>query len=80
MKQNIFPIVAIVATIIIGGIYINHLRSQVKYVDMPCPSCGSSEVLDFGLTDEGDQRAHCFDCKQEFTISEVTIYDDAICR
>ena len=80
MKQNIFPIVAIVATIIIGFLYVSHIRSQVKYVDMPCPSCGSSEVLDFGLTDEGDQRAHCFDCKQEFTISEVTIYDDPICR
>ena len=80
MKQNIFPIVAIVATIIIGFLYVSHIRSQVKCVDMPCPSCGSSEVLDFGLTDEGDQRAHCFDCEQEFTISQVTIYDDAICR
>ena len=80
MKQNIFPIVVIVATIIIGFLYVSHIRSQVKYVDMPCPSCGSSEVLDFGLTDEGDQRAHCFDCKQEFTISQVAIYDDPICR
>lgn len=80
MKQNIFPIVAIVATIIIGFLYVSHIRSQVKYIDMTCPSCGSSEVLDFGLTDEGDQRAHCFDCKQEFTISQVIIYDDSICR
>jgi len=80
MKQNIFPIVALATAIIIGFLYVSHIRSQVKYVDMPCPSCGSSEVLDFGLTDEGDQRAHCFDCKQEFTISEVTIYDDPICR
>ena len=80
MIKNIFPIVAIVATIIIGYCIVSHIRSQVAYVSIPCPSCGSEEVLDFGLTDEGDQRAHCFDCKHEFTISQVTIYDDAICR
>ncbi len=66
MKQ--FPIVAILAAIIIGSLYVSHIRSQVKYVEMPCPSCGSSEVLDFGLTDEGDQRAYCFDCATDFTI------------
>ncbi|MBQ7472623.1 MAG: hypothetical protein IJS97_09445 [Prevotella sp.] len=80
MKKNILPIVAIAATIIIGGIYIGHLRSQVKYAGFPCPVCGSSEVLDFGTNDQGDQRAQCFDCKTDFTISEVTVYDDAICR
>lgn len=80
MKRNILPIVALAAAIILGGLYVGHLRSQVKYVGIPCPSCGSEEVLDFGLDEYGDRRAHCFDCKQEFTISEVTDYDDAICR
>ena len=68
MKQNIFPIVTLVLAIVLGGIIINHQRSKVKYVDTTCPSCGSHEVLDFGLTDEGNQRAHCFGCRVEFTI------------
>ena len=68
MKKNILHITILLLAIILGGILINHERSQVRYVNTDCPYCGSSEVLDFGLTDGGDQRAHCFDCKQEYNI------------
>lgn len=66
MKKNIIIYIALIVAIIVGLLYIGHLRSQVRYVDTSCPICGSSEVLDFGTGDDGNQRAHCFDCSTEF--------------
>lgn len=68
MNKRFLAIGAMAITLLICASYVGHLRSQVKYVDVPCPTCGSCEVLDFGLDDEGNQRAHCYDCKQNFTI------------
>lgn len=68
MKKNIIIYIALVAAIIIGLLYIGHLRSQVGYVDEDCPFCGSCEVLDFGTDNDGNQRAYCFDCSTEFAI------------
>ena len=67
MKRNILPITLILLAIILGGIVINHQRSQVSYIDTDCPYCSSSEVLDFGLNDNGEQQAYCYSCKQEYT-------------
>lgn len=80
MNKRLIAICAMAATIIVCTLYVGHRRSQVKYVDVPCPTCGSCEVLDFGHNDQGEQRAHCYDCKQDFTISETTLHDATVCR
>jgi len=67
MKQNILPITLLLLILIAGCIVINHQRSQVRYVETDCPYCGSNEVGDFGLNDNGEQRAHCFRCSSNYT-------------
>lgn len=64
-------ITLLVAIIVLGTIWIKHLRQQVDYVDMDCPVCGSSKVLDFGTNEHGN-RCHCYDCKTEFYITPIT--------
>lgn len=80
MKKNILlPLSLLLIVIIIGARIINYQRSHVSYVDIDCPFCGSSEVLDLGTSADGDQHARCFSCKADFTFTQVT-YDDPICR
>lgn len=67
MKQNILPITLLLLSLILGCIVINRQRSQVRYVETDCPYCGASEVADFGLNDNGEQRAHCFRCSSNYT-------------
>lgn len=64
MKQ----IVALLAAIVLGGVWIQHQKAQVDYVDDPCPVCGSNEVLDLGTDEDGRQHARCFDCKADYYI------------
>lgn len=59
--------IAIIAAL--GLIWIGSKRVCIAYADMPCPTCGSVEVLDFGHTERG-QLCHCFDCGQEFFIED----------
>jgi transposase-like protein len=65
MKKQL---ILLAVMIILGMVYVNSLKSEISYVDMPCPNCGSTEVLDFGHNDEGDQKCHCSDCGLEFSI------------
>ena len=46
--------------------YLEELRAKVNYVDAPCPMCGSNKVLDYGKDIDGNQLAHCYDCRKEF--------------
>lgn len=66
MKEKTLIVISVV--VIIAGInWVNHLKAQVAYADYSCPICGSREVLDFGMTEQG-QHAQCFDCKAEFYV------------
>ena len=69
MKQ----VIALIAVIVLGGIWIKSEKAKVAYADTDCPVCGSSEVLDFGETEHG-QKCHCYDCRAEFYITKV--YED----
>jgi len=66
MKQ----ILLLAIVIVLGTIWINNIKSHVKYVDMECPVCYGVEVLDFGFNDNGEQRCHCADCGTDFTFTE----------
>lgn len=70
MKQ----IIALLTAIIIGGIWVKSLKDKVAYADTDCPTCGSSEVLDFGQTEQG-QHCHCYDCGQEFYLTPASDYE-----
>lgn len=71
MKKEITLLVAI---IVLGTIWISHLKAQIDYADMECPVCRSSEVLDFGESEHGD-RCYCYDCETEFYITPITDYE-----
>lgn len=43
-------------------------KAKVKYVDTYCPTCESTEILDYGQDCNGDQKCYCWDCGQNFTI------------
>lgn len=66
MKQ----IIILVVMIILGTLWVNNIKSRVKYVDTECPVCYGCEILDFGYNDIGEQKCHCADCGIEFTIYE----------
>ena len=61
-------IILLIAVVILGVVIINKQKSEVKYVDFDCPYCESTEVLDFGTDEEGNQNCHCADCNKEFSI------------
>lgn len=67
MKKNIIPIACIAAVIIACLVFLLEERSNVKYVDMSCPACGSSEVLDYGVDHQGYQHGHCYRCSAEIS-------------
>jgi predicted RNA-binding Zn-ribbon protein involved in translation (DUF1610 family) len=79
MKEIIIPAALMFLTVISCIIYVASRAAKVDYVDVQCPACGSCEVLDFG-TKDGRQKAHCYDCKQEFYISEVQLHAQLLCK
>lgn len=70
IKSDMSRLVLLAILIVFSIIWCNRLKSQVAYVDIDCPMCGSDEVLDFGTDMNGWQKCHCADCKTEFTIEE----------
>lgn len=66
MKGRNLAILIIAA---VGLIWISSKRAAIDYADIPCPTCGSVEVLDFGHTERG-QHCHCADCGREFYIED----------
>lgn len=70
MKQ----LIALAAVIILGGLWIKSEKAKVAYADTDCPVCGSSEVLDFGTSENG-QKCHCYDCGREFYILDEASYE-----
>lgn len=65
MKKEIIILALLIAAIIAGCMYLEELPN-VNYVDTPCPMCGSRQVLDYGKDIDGNQLAHCYDCRKEF--------------
>lgn len=58
-----------VVILTVGTIIVNNLKSEVNYINEPCPACGSSEVLDFGYDNmNGQEHAHCVTCDRDFYI------------
>ena len=55
----------IILVVIVVAVHINHLRSNIDYVDFECPQCGSCEVLDLGEDIDGMTAAKCADCGVE---------------
>ena len=47
-KRDYIKLGFIILVVIASAIHINHLRSNIDYVDFDCPRCGSCEVLDLG--------------------------------
>lgn len=68
-KSLKIQITLLVVILTVGTIMINHFKSQVNYLDEPCPACGSSEVLDFGYDNMNCQEhGHCVTCNRDFYI------------
>ena len=64
-KRDYIKLGFIILVIITSVIHINHLRSNIDYVDFDCPKCGSNEVLDLGEDIDGMTKAKCADCGVE---------------
>ena len=64
-KRDYIKLGFIILVIIASAIHINHLRSNIGYVDFDCPKCGSNEVLDLGEDIDGMTKAKCADCGVE---------------
>ena len=64
-KRDYIKLGFIILVIIASEIHINHLRSNIDYVDFDCPRCGSWEVLDLGEDIDGMTKAKCADCGVE---------------
>ena len=64
-KRDCIKLGFIILVIIASAIHINHLRSNIGYVDFDCPKCGSCEVLDLGEDIDGMTKAKCADCGVE---------------
>lgn len=60
-------LVILICLVVVGYIIVNEQRSNIRYIDEPCPRCGSCEVLDFGWDERMDgQHGHCPDCDYNF--------------
>lgn len=68
MKGKILLSVAAAALCAALG-WVKNIKAQVAYADFNCPTCGSSEVLDYGETRHG-MHYQCYDCKMEFYTQE----------
>ena len=64
-KRDYIKLGFIILVIIASAIHINHLRSNIDYVDFDCPRCGYYEVLDLGEDIDGMTKAKCADCGVE---------------
>ena len=64
-KRDYIKLGFIILVIIASAIHINHLRSNIDYVDFDCPWCGSCEVLDLGEDIDGMTKVKCADCGVE---------------
>lgn len=65
-KRDYIKLGFIILVIIASVIHINHLRSNINYVDFDCPRCGSCEVLDLGEDIVyGMTKVKCADCGVE---------------
>ena len=64
-KRDYIKLGFIILVIIASAIHINHLRSNIDYVDFDCPRSGSCEVLDLGEDIDGMTKAKCADCGVE---------------
>ena len=64
-KRDYIKLGFIILVIIVSVFHINHLRSNIDYVDFDCPRCGSCEVLDLGKDIDGMTKAKCADCEVE---------------
>ena len=64
-KRDYIKLGFIILVIIASAIHINHLRSNIGYVDFDCPRCGSCEVLDLDEDIDGMTKAKCADCGVE---------------
>ncbi len=73
MKEKIWLSVAVVILCVALG-WVKNLKAQVAYADFNCPTCGSSEVLDYGDTQQG-AHYQCYDCKTEFYAQEGNNYE-----
>ena len=64
-KSDYLKLGFIILAVIMAADYVNHLRSNIDYVDFDCPECGSSEVLDLGEAIDGMTKAKCAGCGVE---------------
>ena len=64
-KRDCIKLGFIILVVIASAIHINHLRSNIDYVDFDCPRCGSCEVLNLGEDIDGMTKAKCTDCGVE---------------
>ena len=64
-KRDYIKLGFIILVVIASAIHINHLRSNIDYVDFDCPRCGSCEALDLGEDIDGMTKAKCADCGVE---------------
>ena len=67
MKKYLLPAIAVAFTIACI-VFALSMRDEVDYVGIPCPYCGSPEVLDYGTDHQGNQHAQCYICKSQFFI------------
>ena len=64
-KRDCIKLGFIILVVIASAIHINHLRSNIDYVDFDCPRCGYCEVLDLGEDIDGMTKSKCVDCGVE---------------
>ena len=64
-KRDCIKLGFIILVVIDSAIHINHLRSNIDYVDFDCPRCGYCEVLDLGEDIDGMTKSKCADCGVE---------------
>ena len=64
-KRDYIKLGFIILVVIASAIHINHLRSNIDYVDFDCPQCGYCEVLDLGEDIDGMTKSKCADCGVE---------------
>lgn len=70
-KSDCLKLGFIVLVAIVAAVHINHLRSNIGYVGIDCPQCGSNEVLDLGEDIDGATRAKCADCWADMKFQSV---------
>lgn len=62
---KIFTVFIVIVTI--SCLYVNHIKSNINYSNIPCVKCGSNEVLDFGFNEKiHANENYCSDCNLTF--------------